>query len=362
MRVLIAPTAFKGTYTPFDAAQSMQRGWRSVRPHDEIRLLPTADGGDGTIEVLLQGSKPRILNLLVPDAMGEPRAAALNVLEDGTAFADVASSCGMVAMKHRHVDPLRATTRAVGVLALAAAEARCSRLIVAMGGSASTDAGVGAAHELGARFFDGDGNELEPHPVGLTTVERVTAATAPLPIVGLVDVPGPLLGPRGAARMFARQKGASRYEIAYLERFLERLSDCVDAASVHTPGAVAGGGLGWGLSSLVDATLTRGTQLVAETIGLDAAVNWADMVVTGEGRLDTQTALGKSVADVANRSVAAGAMCVAAVGANQLGPAAALALGLDMVVADPDPGVAAAALARGYSQLSSPEKEAHVDR
>jgi glycerate 2-kinase len=156
--------------------------------------------------------------------------------------------------------------------------------------------------------------------------------------------------------MFARQKGATDAEIDVLERYLTRLSSCVDLASAALPGAVAGGGLGWSVAALLGGSLVPGAQYVAESVGLDAAIGWAHVIIVGEGRIDRQTILGKSVADVARRARVTGTMCLAAVGETHLDPMSSEALGLDLVVADPEPDRAGAALASYYSSTLTPER------
>lgn len=293
--IVFAPDSFKGSAAADVAAAALADGWRSVRPGDTTVLAPMADGGEGTVDAFaaaVAGSTRVRVTVTGPD--DRPVDAEWLLLPDGTGVVELALASGITLL-----DPLRpesAHTRGFGQLIAAALDAGVTRLVLALGGSSSTDAGAGALAELGARFLTESGDAISDGNSGLATLATADfSALRPLPsggVVVLTDVTNPLLGERGAAAVFGPQKGASVETVARLERGLVRFAEVVGRAEPDTPGGGAAGGTGFGLL-LWGAELVAGGQEVAELIGLRATLESADVVITGEGSFDGQSAAGK---------------------------------------------------------------------
>jgi glycerate kinase len=301
MRVVLAPDSFKGSATAIEVVDLLSRGWRRVRPEDDLVRLPLADGGEGTLEVLAAADSRatwRTVPVTGPD--GRPGQARWLLLSDGTAAVELAQSSGLPLM--RRPDPLHASTVGLGQQLLdAVRHPGVRRVLVALGGSATTDAGAGALQVLGARLLDGSGHEVERGGAALGALCRIdrTGIVPPPPggVHCLVDVDAPLLGPDGAAAQFAPQKGASPEEVLRLEAALRRFADLA-GGDPDAPGAGAAGGTAFGFASVWGADTVAGSPAVAKAAGLAAALADADVVVTGEGRLDAQSFRGKVVGHV----------------------------------------------------------------
>lgn len=296
LRVVVAPDSFKGSLGASGVADALATGWTRSRPDDDIVVLPLADGGEGTLDAFERSVPGSIRHEVVvegPD--GRAVDAPWLALPDGTAVVELASSCGLglLAVPAPH----DAHTRGLGTVMRAAVESGADRLLVGLGGSGSTDGGAGALTGLGARIVDSLGEPVAEGNHGLTTAVRVDlSAAVPVPRGGaslLADVDSPLLGPRGAAAVFGPQKGASADDVLALERGLERFASLVDVDPT-TPGAGAAGGAAFGLLAW-GARLVPGADAVARAVGLPEALTTADLVLTGEGRFDDQTAAGKTV-------------------------------------------------------------------
>ncbi len=301
MRVVIAPDKFKGSLDAAGVAAALAAGARDVLPDCACALLPMADGGDGTVAAFLaSGASARTVRVSGP--LGD--AVEASYARDGdTAIVEMAAASGLALLGDR-LAPRRATTRGTGELLRDALDAGATRILLGIGGSATTDGGAGALAALGARFLDAAGAELEPLPEGLASVARVDLSgldprPAQLELAVACDVDNPLLGAQGAAAVYGPQKGASPDDVAFLDAFLGRLADAMSAATGRDlralPGAGAAGGLGWALASAFGARLERGVSLVAQVRGLSAALAGADWCFTGEGRIDAQTLHGKVV-------------------------------------------------------------------
>jgi len=281
MRVVIAPDKLKGTYSAPEAAEALAAGWRSVRPGDDLVLVPMADGGEGTAAALLAARGGDWHTAAVHDALGRPCDARFALLADGGAALDVAEACGLWRLAGVPLDPLGARSDGAGELIRAAIDAGARRVVVGVGGTATTDGGAGLRDAIG---------EV---PAG---VELVAA----------LDVDNPLLGPHGAAATYAPQKGASPEQVAELERRLAALG----MASADRPGAGAGGGIG-GMLMELGAHAVPGAALIADEVGLDRRLAGAGLCITAEGRIDEQTLHGKAVAETVARARAAGVPAVA---------------------------------------------------
>jgi glycerate 2-kinase len=295
MRVIVAPDSFKGSIGAADAAAALAAGWRSVRPGDELVELPLADGGEGTVDVLaaaVPGSRRHFAEVSGP---GERRVTAswLEIQGNGHVI-ELAAAAGLTLL--RSLQPLHAHSYGVGELVGHALDAGARRVLLALGGSACTDGGSGVLAALGARFLDDAGRDLPRGGGALTRLARVDlSGLRPPPALGaacLTDVRAPLLGPTGAAAVFGPQKGAGPAEIGLLEAGLGRLARLL-GGDPEAPGAGAAGGAGYGLAAGWGAALLPGAAEIAEIAGLPAALERADLVITGEGQYDATSLSGK---------------------------------------------------------------------
>ena len=314
MRVVIAPDSFKGSLSAQAVAEAMARGVRAVFPEAELRLVPIADGGEGTVDALVSATGGRIAETRVTGPLGEPVLARWGVLGDGaTAVIEMSAASGLSLVPADRRDPRATSTRGTGELIRAALDAGLHRLVVGIGGSATNDGGAGMARALGIRFLDAARRELPEGGAALARLERIDLLGADPRLAGVeilvaCDVDNPLTGPRGASAVYGPQKGATPEMIATLDLALARFARVAAAATgreVSTiPGAGAAGGLGAGLLLFTPARLRPGVEIVLEATGFDALVEGATLVLTGEGRTDSQTAMGKApvgVAEVARR-------------------------------------------------------------
>lgn len=295
MRIVIAPAAFKGTLSAHDAAAAMAQGARDARPDAEIIELPMADGGDGTLEVMLDhGFTAYSINAV--DALVRPQASRIGIRND-EAVIELAEVCGIAQLDE--LDPIHASSRGLGLAILAALDSGARRLTVTIGGSASTDGGLGMMMALGLTAIDVAGQPVSPDLAGLGRIASLDASRLDSRIESLTlltDVDSPLLGPTGAAFVFGPQKGLTPDQCAWADDLLARWADLVDpsGAFISTPGAGAAGGVGFAALALLGAARGAGAEAIAEVIGLDAQVTAADLVLTGEGAFDTSTSAGKA--------------------------------------------------------------------
>jgi glycerate kinase len=305
MRFLIAPDKFKGSLEARKVAENIALGIRDVIPDAEIEIAPIADGGEGTAEIIGRALGGEWVSCGSHDALGRAiNARYIWVSRTNTAVMEMSEAAGLRRLKESERDPARASTIGVGEMMSDAMKRGAQTLNIGLGGSATNDGGFGMARVLGFQFFAKD-EELTNGAAELTQLTRIEQpqeATWPK-IIAAVDVRNPLLGQNGATRVFAAQKGAKPGQMKLLEAALANLADIV-ACDLGTdlqekPGAGAAGGLGFGLISFCDAQLRPGFDVVAEAIGLDKKISEADVIITGEGRLDSQTMEGKAPAGVA---------------------------------------------------------------
>lgn len=307
MRVVIAPDSLKGTVDAADAAAAIGRGWARVRPGDELVVRPMADGGEGTLDAFL-AAVPGAVRMPVevhgPDSARV--ATSWVLLPDGTGVVELASTSGITMLDP--LAPLDAHTTGFGEAVVAALDHGVERLLLALGGSATSDGGAGALVALGARFADAAGRPIAPGNRGLGDLATADlSGLRPLPRGGAIvlgDVTNPLLGPLGAATVFGPQKGADAATVDLLEANLARLAARIPADS-SAPGTGAAGGTGFAMLAW-GAHLGGGAELIARTIGLPAVVDGADLVITGEGRYDGQSEAGKAPTEVARIAERAG--------------------------------------------------------
>lgn len=325
MKIIIAPDSFKGTMSAREICRILSEEVKRICPGAEVICVPMSDGGEGMSEnyVSLLGGELKTKEVTGP--MGQPVAAGYGILPDGTAVMEMASCAGLPLMKG-DLQPLQATTRGVGELMVHLAEQGSRKLLLGLGGSATNDCGIGMAEAVGYRFLDGEGARLAPYAWNLAKVERI-APPEKLPaltITAACDVNNPLCGPRGAAAVFGPQKGLKPEQIgshdAAMAHFAEVIRRELGRDVKNLPGAGAAGGLGAGMLAFLNAELKPGIELLLDSVGFDAMMENASLVITGEGRLDGQSVAGKVPVGVARRAKKAGIACVALCGC--IGPEA----------------------------------------
>jgi len=318
MRVVVAPDKFEGSLTAGQAAQAIRAGLLRARPDAEVVGLPLGDGGAGTLEALVAAGFQRV-PVPATGPTGEPVQATIAVDGD-RCFVEMAEASGLKRLPGGRRAPLAATSYGTGELLEAALDRGVRRLVLGIGGSATTDGGAGMAAALGVRFLDDAGAELPPGGAALLRLARVdTRGLDPrlreMEVTVAADVDNPLVGPEGAAHVFAPQKGAGPDEVLLLDSALRRYARVLAADLgvdlADTPGAGAAGGLGAGAIALLGARIRSGIELVLELVGFNRAVVTADLVVTGEGKLDAQSLRGKAPVGVARAATAHGVPVVA---------------------------------------------------
>jgi glycerate 2-kinase len=326
MRILIAPDKFKGSLTAREVAESIAIGLRDVLPEATIETMPVADGGEGTAEAIGHACGGEKTNCAAHDALGREIEAEYFWLGDrATAVMEMSAAAGLWRIAPEERDLPSADTFGVGEMIKDALRRGAQEILIGLGGSATNDGGFGMARALGFRFLANE-HEIET-PAELNNLAGIRGPTQQLSatITAAVDVRNPLVGPRGATHTFGPQKGGTPQQLEILEHGLTRLADVV-ATDLGTdfrdlPGAGAAGGLGFGLMSFCGATIKSGFDVVAEFIGLEAAIAQADIVITGEGRLDDQTLEGKAPAGVARMAREAGKRVFAIAGTATESPA-----------------------------------------
>ena len=345
MRIVIAPDSFKGSLTAVEAARAMAEGVKLVDPDAEVVLSPMADGGEGTVEAVVESveaaeERHAMVSGPLPDRNVRatwayiPADAPLTVkpedepyalLQQGvaTAVIEMAQASGYNLVPPRKRDPFNTTTYGTGQLIHEALDAGCRQIIVGMGGSATVDGGIGMANALGFNFLDGRGRELPPVGGSLTKVRSIDASGRDGRLTGVhfiaaTDVDNPLVGAQGAARVFGPQKGATPDQVKVLERGLANVGTLIAGQGLDVldlPGAGAAGGLGAGMAAFCGASIVRGVRLIAAVTGLREKVAGVDLVLTGEGSYDGQTERGKTPAGVGEIAEQAGVPTVVLAGA-----------------------------------------------
>ena len=372
-RVLVCPQEFKGSLTAAEAALAIAEGVRRALPGVEVVTLPMADGGPGTAAIVAAATGGRLVRGRVCGPLGAPVEAAYAWIErpdaPPLAVVEAAAAAGLALLPEAERDPARATTFGVGEQIRAAIQAGATRIIVGVGGTATNDGGAGAAQALGVRLLDLAGEALAPGGLQLARLARVEAAADPRLDAALarvpsgvppgvevriaVDVRNTLLGPAGATAVYGAQKGVADWQAPALEYALGRWARTL-ARDLHLDvagreGAGAGGGLPMGLlAAFPHARIESGAALVADAIGLRAAMAAADLVVTGEGTIDAQTAYGKAVAHVAALAAEAGTPCLAVAGGVEGRPSGIV----DAEPLAPTPAARADAMARAATLAS----------
>lgn len=322
-KILLVPDSFKGTLSSRQVCQVMAGQLRRFFPQAQVKSIPVADGGEGSVEAFLAAAGGERRTRTVTGPFGEPVDAFYGILGDGrTAVIEMAACAGLPLAEGR-LNPERATTYGVGELLLAAKEAGCTKAILGLGGSCTNDGGAGAAAALGAKFTRADGTAFVPTggtlgEIAALDVSPVAQALQGMELTAMCDIDNPLYGEAGAAVVFAPQKGADAAMVARLDAGLRHLGQvsarCLGRDFSHLPGAGAAGGLGFGMAAFCGAQLRMGIDAVLDAVGFDSLLPGTDVVFTGEGKIDSQSARGKVVSGVAARCRKAGVPVVAVVG------------------------------------------------
>jgi glycerate 2-kinase len=338
VRVVVAPDKFKGSLTALEAAEAVGAGLRAALPEVRVVLAPVADGGDGTVEAAVAAGYDRVTRT-VSGPTGLPVSASYAV-SGPTAVVEMAEASGLRRLPGGRPAPLTATTYGTGDLVAAALDGRAERVVLGVGGSATTDGGTGMAHALGARFLDAGGQELPPGGSALRhlhafSLDGLHPRLREADIVVASDVDNPLVGERGAAAVYGPQKGAGSQDVELLEKGLARLASVVaqqlgiDIATL--PAAGAAGGTAGGAVAFLGARIVPGIDLLLDLLHFADTVRDADLVITGEGSLDTQSLAGKAPWGVARAARRAGVPVVALVGRSELSRGEVRGAGFDDV-------------------------------
>jgi glycerate kinase len=317
MRVIVAPNAFKGSLSALDAAEAIGEGVRTVASDADLVLVPIADGGDGTVEALVAATGGERRTRRVRGPLGAPVEADYGLIDAGsTAVIEMAKAAGLALLPPDKRDPRTTSTHGVGELLQHAYDGGARHFIVGIGGSATNDGGAGMAQALGYQLLDQNEHELPPGGLALTRLARIQAGGVhanwkEAEVEVACDVTNPLTGPSGASAVYGPQKGATPEMVAELDAALRHLAEVIrrdlGVEVEQLSGAGAAGGLGAGLVAFTGARLRPGAEMVMEALKLDARLKDADLVITGEGRLDSQTArFGKGPAAVARHARNAG--------------------------------------------------------
>ena len=362
MRVLIAPDDFTGTLSAAEAAEAIAAGWRWSAPDDALTLLPLSDGGPGFVRAIAVATDAEMVPVGVRGPMGETAVGVIGVV-GRTAYVESAHGCGLALVHAARRDAGSATSYGVGQLVAAAIDMGARTIVVGLGGTASTDGGAGMVAALGAMGTDAAGAPVALDIGGARLADVAAVDLGPaierikdVELIAATDVDAPLLGPHGAARGFAPQKGADPEAVEHLEQCLTAFARaCAPAGAslAGQPGAGAGGGLGFALM-LLGARRVAGIDVVRETVGLDDAIAGSDLVVTGEGSFDWQSLRGKAVAGLAAATLDRGCPLVVIAGRVEVGRREYAALGITAAYAiDEEPGPnPAAVLARAAARIA----------
>lgn len=327
MTILIAPDKFKGTLSGAEVAAAMAKGCRRVFPDAHLVERPLADGGEGSLAVLQEVLPLKVHRLEVCGPLRRPVQASY-LLGAGKAYIEVAQACGLQHVPPHRRNPGYATTIGVGELVDDALARGAEEVFLFLGGSATNDAGAGMAGALGYRFISDQGKDFIPtgSSLGYTAhidVQEVNPRLKDVAITGVCDVDNPLLGSRGATYVYAQQKGAEAEELAFLESHMQHFAAQVELALgvpvIDAPGAGAAGGLGAGCLSFLGGQLSSGIEVIMSAVGFNDLLQGVDLVLTGEGKIDDQTAHGKVVSGVAAAAKAAGIPVVAFGGIRTVG-------------------------------------------
>nr|WP_246813653.1 glycerate kinase [Ferrimonas balearica] len=316
VKIVVAPDSYKESLSALDVATEIEAGLKQALPHATVIKVPVADGGEGTVQAMVDATGGHYESRTVTGPLGQPVEARFALLGDGsTAVVEMAEASGLHLVTPEQRDPRITTTYGTGELIRAALDLGVRHLILGLGGSATNDGGTGMVQALGAQLLDAEGHPLPRGGAALAGLARIDTRhldprLGQLTVEVACDVDNPLCGPKGASAIFGPQKGATEAVVAELDAALNHYAECLlqqlgqDVA--HVPGAGAAGGMGAAALAFFGATLRPGIEIVLDTVGLDKYLEGADLVITGEGRIDSQTIHGKTPMGVAKRAKALG--------------------------------------------------------
>lgn len=309
MNIVIAPDSFKECLTATEVAKNITKGILNVYPNAKINEIPISDGGEGLLESLVIPFGGKIISVKVKDPLSRDIYSEYGILKDGkTAVIEMAKASGLELLKDKEKNPLITTTFGTGQLIKNALDKGCRKLIIGLGGSATNDGGSGMANALGVKFFNARNEELKPGGGNLGSLNNIDLSgidkrIKDCEIVVACDVTNPLTGPNGASYVYGAQKGGSQETLDVLDQNLKNYANIIKAAIIKDiesiAGAGAAGGTGAGLLAFLNAKLVNGIELILETLQLEAHIKKADLIITGEGKIDSQTLHGKTVAGIA---------------------------------------------------------------
>lgn len=309
MKILVAIDSLKGSLSSLEAGAAIEQGIKRVYKSADITVKPLADGGEGTVEALVSGMGGKLITVNVTDALGEKVDAVYGMIESKKlAVMEMAAAAGITLVEERKRNPKNTTTYGVGEMILDAVKRGCRDFIIGIGGSATNDGGMGMLEAMGVNFYNEDGGKLGPYGLDMLRVASVDAS-------GMVpelkectfriacDVENPLCGPMGAAHVYGPQKGATPQMVEQLDAGLQNYADVIKRQlkldNINVPGSGAAGGLGYAFVTFLQGKLEPGISIILDTVDLEKEIKEADLIITGEGRLDAQTAMGKAPAGVA---------------------------------------------------------------
>lgn len=309
MKVIVLMDSFKGSLTSKEAGEAVKAGIEAAGTDADVSVFPFADGGEGTLDAFLAADKgSRRITISVSDPLGRKISASYGVLSDNTAVIEIAQAAGLYLLSEDERDPIHTTTRGVGQLLRHAVDSGYRRFIVALGGSATNDCGLGMLKELGLVVFDDEGNTVEDGAVGLSTAVSIDDKSLleqirECDMIIASDVENPLCGPDGASHVFAPQKGASPDDAREMDEWMKHFSGIIKEkyplSDQDAKGAGAAGGLGYAFQTFFSAGMQPGANVLIERTDIESMIVKSDLVITGEGRLDAQTAMGKAPARIA---------------------------------------------------------------
>lgn len=341
LSVLIASDSFKGSVSSMGIANLLEEGIHRVVPDCEVRKFAIADGGEGTVEAIVSATNGTIREVEVSGPLGETVVAHYGFIGEDTAILEMAEASGITLIEQNSDNARRASTWGVGQVILDAVDHGARRIYIGLGGSATSDGGAGMAKALGVRFLNADGEEIPCGLVGLSELasidcSQMTGKLEGIEVIALTDVTNPLTGPDGAVCVFGPQKGIPADDVKKLDgwmaRYAEILNATVGRAVDAVPGSGAAGGLGAALVAFCGARIQRGIETLLDIIGLEDAMDGVDLVITGEGRMDSQSAFGKAPIGVAKRAKRHGIPVVAVVGGRADDLGGVYEAGIDLVL------------------------------
>ena len=324
MKIVVAIDSMKGSLSSMEGGMAIKEGILRAMPDAQVTVMPLADGGEGTTEALTRGLGGRRISVTVTGPDGNPVTANYGYLEESrTAVMEMATAAGITLIPLKRCDPMKATTRGVGEMILNALEQSCESFLIGIGGSATNDGGLGMLKALGFQFLDSHGQDVGEGAQALGKISRIQTESADPRLFRCrfriaCDVVNPLCGPEGATHIFGPQKGLSEWQTEEVDRdmahFAAITAETLGKDLKYTAGTGAAGGLGFAFLAYLNGELTPGIDLVLDAIGLEQKIAEADIVVTGEGRLDAQTAMGKAPVGVARLAKRHGARVIAFAG------------------------------------------------